>query len=121
MLIEPKEYARIVANNLRRLAYEKGVEQKDIAEAIGVSRTIVSQWMNANRTPRMDKVDALCRYFGCTRMDIMEPYGKRRETKEITDDQAELIRLTMTASPENVALVLSLLRKLEGIAPDERK
>ena len=38
MLIEPKEYSKIIANNLRRLAYEKGVEQKDIAEAIGVSR-----------------------------------------------------------------------------------
>lgn len=116
MLIEPKEYAKIVANNLRRLAYEKGVEQKDIAEAIGVSRTIVSQWMNANRTPRMDKVDALCKYFQCTRMDIMEPYGQKRETKEISDDQAELIRLTMTASADNVALALALLRKLEGVS-----
>lgn len=115
MLIEPKEYSKIIANNLRRLAYEKGVEQKEIAEAIGVSRTIVSQWMNANRTPRMDKVDALCKYFGCTRMDIMEPYGQKRETKEITDDQAELIRLTMTASADNVALALALLRKLEGV------
>lgn len=114
MLIEPKEYSKIIANNLRRLAYEKGVEQKDIAEAIGVSRTIVSQWMNANRTPRMDKIDALCKYFNCSRMDIMEPYGSKRETKEITDDQAELIRLTMKASPDNVALALALLRKLEG-------
>ena len=116
MLIEPKEYAKIVANNLRRLAYEKGVEQKDIAEAIGVSRTIVSQWMNANRTPRMDKIDALCKYFQCSRMDIMEPYGQKRETKEISDDQAELIRLTMTASADNVALALALLRKLEGVS-----
>lgn len=115
MLIDEKEYARIVAMNLKRLMHEKGVEQKDIAESLGVSRTIVSQWMNAKRTPRMDKVDALCRYFGCTRMDIMEPYGQHRETKEISDDQAELIRLAMTASADNVALALALLRKLEGV------
>jgi transcriptional regulator with XRE-family HTH domain len=110
-----KEYSKIIAQNLRRLMVEKGVEQKDVAEAIGVSKSLVSFWMNAARMPRMRKIDALCSYFGCRREDIMEPYGPRRKTKEITDDQAELIKITMKASPDNVALALALLRKLEGI------
>lgn len=114
MITDEKEYAKIVAMNLRRLAYEKQVEQKDIADALGVSRSIVSAWMNGRKTPRMDKIDRLCAYFHCLRADIMEPYGQKRPTKEVTDDQAELIQLAMKSSPENVALALALLKKLEG-------
>ena len=116
MIIDEREFAREFAINLRRLMYEKQVEQKDIAEALGVSRSIVSAWMNAKRTPRMDKIDALCSYFGCSRSDIMEPHGQKRKAKEVTDEQAELIQLTMKASPENVSLTLALLKKLEGLS-----
>ena len=110
-----QDYALIVAENLRNLIYEKQVEQKDIAKVTGVSPASVSLWLSGQRTPRMKHIDALCKYLECTRADIMEPSWKKRETKEISDEQADLIRLTMTASPENVSLVLAMLKKLEGI------
>lgn len=110
-----KDYALVVAENLRRLIYEKKVEQKDIAKVAGVSPASVSLWLSGQRTPRMKHIDALCKFLGCTRADIMEPSWKKREQKEISDEQADLIRLTMTASSDNVSLVLAMLKKLEGI------
>ena len=114
-MLTNEEYAKIVAKNLRRIMFERDKTQADIVNALGYSKQAVSAWMNGTRTPKMDKIDALCQYLNCKRSDIMEPYGQKRETKEITDDQAELIRLTMKASPDNVALALALLRKLEGV------
>ena len=112
-MISEKEYSIITSRNLRRLIYEKQVEQKDVAKALGVSQSIVSSWVNGTRTPKMKNIDALCRYFNCKRSDIMEPPGRKDRT-EITDEQAELIQLTMKASPDNVALALALLKKLES-------
>lgn len=115
-MLTNEEYAKIVAKNLRRIMFERDKTQADIVNALGFSKQAVSAWMNGTRTPKMDKIDALCKYLNCKRSDIMEPYGQKRETKEISDDQAELIRLTMTASADNVALALALLRKLEGVS-----
>lgn len=88
MKLSEQEYAKIVAKNLRRLAYENEKSQIDIAKAIGVHKSTVSAWMNATRTPRMDKVDMLCRYFGCRRSDIMEPEEKQKPREVYLDDEA---------------------------------
>lgn len=119
-MISKDEYNKAVARNLRRIMYEKQITQAKMAQDLGIGKSTISTWMNGEHIPRMNKIDMLCRYLNCSRSDLIE-VEPNRKTHDVTDDQAELIRLTMTASPENVALVLSLLRKLEGIDPDERK
>ena len=114
-MLTNEEYAKIVARNLRRIMFERDKTQTDIVNALGYSKQAVSAWMNGTRTPKMDKIDALCKYLNCKRSDIMEDPNNRHQTRDVSDDQAELIRLTMTASADNVALALALLRKLEGV------
>lgn len=79
-MIDEKNYSLITSRNLRRLIFEKQVEQKDVAKALGVSQSIVSGWVNGTRTPKMKNIDALCRYFNCKRSDIMEP--PRNDTRK---------------------------------------
>jgi len=69
-----EEYSKVVAANLRRLAYDHGKTQMDIAKDLGVNQATVSCWMNGRRTPKVDTIDRLCEYFNCIRDDIMEPY-----------------------------------------------
>lgn len=115
MLIDKNEYATVIANNLRRLALDKDVTQRQIADVIGVSPATVSGWMNGKKTPRMNKIELLCDFFGCKRSDIIEPDGMRPKMK-ITEEQADLIRLAMQARPENVTMVLNILKRLEGVS-----
>ena len=71
------EYGDMVfANNLRRLLEEKGKLSIDLANYLGVSKTIVSEWVNGKRFPRMDKVDKMCVFFNCRRSDLMDEQGK---------------------------------------------
>lgn len=70
-----KEYSQIVAQNLRRIAYEANKSQTDIAKDLKLSKGTISAWMNGTRTPKMPKIDMLCSYFGVKRSDIMEPNG----------------------------------------------
>lgn len=67
-----KEYAKIIAKNLRNIAYNAGKTQADISKDLGISKATVSSWMNGTRIPRMDKIDLLCHYFNVSRSDIME-------------------------------------------------
>lgn len=113
-MIDEKTYNRIVAANLRRLMYEKGVTQTDMAKALGFTKQSVSNWMNGEHLPRMNKMDKICEYLGCKRSDLME-VDKGRKAEPITTDQAQLIQLTMSADSENVRLALEVLRRMEGM------
>ena len=71
------EYGDMVfAKNLRRLLEEKGKLSIDLANYLGVSKTIVSEWINGKRFPRMDKVDKMCVFLNCRRSDLMDEPGK---------------------------------------------
>ena len=70
-----KEYAKVIASNLKRLAFTNEKTQMDIARDLNLNQSTLSGWMNGTRTPKMDKIDMLCDYFKCSREDIMEPHN----------------------------------------------
>lgn len=65
------EYAKVIAKNLKRIAYDHQKTQADIARDLKIKQSTVSSWMTGMRVPRMNKIDLLCHYFNCTRSDIM--------------------------------------------------
>lgn len=69
-----QEYAKIIAQNLRRIFYYNRKTQADVSRALGISKATLSSWMNGTRIPRIDKVDLLCHYFNVPRSAIMEPH-----------------------------------------------
>lgn len=113
-MMDEKTYNKMVASNLRRIMYEKGVNGTELAKALGFTKQSVSHWMNGEHLPRMNKLDKICEYLGCKRSDLME-VDKERKTNSITSSQAQLIQLAMTADSENVSLVLEVLKRLERV------
>ena len=69
-----EEYTDIVAKNIRRLLQEHEKTFIDLARDLKINKSTISSWVNGHRTPKMDKIDLLCKYFRCDREDIMEPY-----------------------------------------------
>ena len=70
--MDNKEYAKIIANNLRRIMYENDKSQAEVARALNISKATLSSWMNGTRIPRMQNIDMLCHYFNVSRAEIME-------------------------------------------------
>lgn len=66
-----KEYRKVLARNLKRIAYENHKTQADIVRDLNLKQTTVSTWMSGTRMPRMEHIDLLAHYFNCTRADIM--------------------------------------------------
>lgn len=85
-----KEYAKIIAKNLRNWMLKRDVTQADLCRDLDLSKTTVSSWMNGVRTPRMSKIDMLCDYLGCSRADLMEPtreeYYLNHETARLAQE-----------------------------------
>lgn len=125
------DYAKMVARNLRKIAYENGKTQADIARDLKISKATVSSWMNGTRLPRMDKIDLLCHYFNCNRVDIMEEdyeqdsqYYLNPETAQIAQEVFDnpdlriLFDAARDVSPDNIKLAAEMLSRFKKTNPD---
>ena len=95
-----QEYARLVARNIRRIAYDNGKTQADIARDLKISKATVSSWMNGTRVPRVNKIDLLCHYFNCKRSDIMQEHADQEEKNYYINEDARDYAQFLFENPE---------------------
>ena len=100
----------VFSKNLRMYISKKGKPRKDIAYEIGVSYSTLTDWINGNKYPRIDKIESLADYFGITKTDLIEDFDeikkdndrlvsvivKLRTNKELLDVVEKLISLDKT-------------------------
>lgn len=84
-----KSYGKVISKNLRRIMLKADKTQADLSRELGIGKTTISAWMNGVNVPRMDKIDLLCSYFGCTRSDLMEPHDEEYYLREDTAKMAQ--------------------------------
>jgi len=123
-----REYAKIIAKNLRNWMLKKDVTQADLCRDLDLSKTTVSSWMNGLRTPRMSKIDLLCDYLGCSRADLMEPERNdyyinsdaAKVAQEIFDnpDMRILFDAARDSKPEDLRRAADLLQRFKETNPE---
>ena len=70
-------FYELFSSNLLRLLHKNNLTQKEVADTIGVSPQTFNTWCKGVALPRMDKVDALAKYFNVSRSDLIsEPTPK---------------------------------------------
>ena len=55
-----------LGEKLQMLRRSRGLSQEQLAEALEVSRQAVSKWENDDSAPDLDRLRAICTYFGVT-------------------------------------------------------
>lgn len=71
--------------NLKRYLKEKKKTQKELAEYLNVSPTIVSYYIKGINTPRMDKIDKITKFLGIERSDLIGHNSDVVDNKENID------------------------------------
>lgn len=101
--------AKIFAKNLNRYIERTGKTQKEIAEAVGVTPAACNWWVKGQKYPRMDKVEMLAEYFGCTLSDLVE----EQEAESPID-----IKSAIRTLPKDVQEIVNLCMEVPGLAGD---
>lgn len=83
-MIREEDLAKTIGWNINALLLRADKTQIDLAEYLGVSKSTVSMWVNGVRVPRMARIDAMARFFGVNRSDIMEPWGEPHSAGSIS-------------------------------------
>ena len=112
-----QELLSIIADNIRIQMQEKGLTIADVARELGVSHTAASNWCKGQKMPRVDKIDAMCRLFGCRRSDLLE----KKATADVDRLAEELkenphYRMLLSAArdlkPEDFHILMQIAEKL---------
>ena len=75
-----REFNAIFSERLRYYLNKYEITQLELSKRLGVGTTSVYNWCNGIKTPRMDKVDAMCEIFHCKRSDLMEDKSEKPQT-----------------------------------------
>ena len=60
----------IFSNNLQRLRHLKNISMTELAEAIGVSQSTISDWENGKKMPRSGSIQKIADYYAQQTQDV---------------------------------------------------
>lgn len=110
-----RDFNSIFSERLRYYLSKFEMTQLELSKRLGVGTTSVYNWCNGLKTPRMDKVDAMCNIFHCNRSDLMEDKTTQPETRYYLNDETLQIAQEAFENPE-----LRTLFKVARDIPPER-
>lgn len=61
-----------VGENIKRIRKEKGLKQKDLAEALSVSEVMISQWENGSRNPKQSTLIKIAKALDVHLKDLLD-------------------------------------------------
>ena len=95
-----QEFNTVFSKRLRYYLNMYGITQAELAKKLGVGTTSVYNWCNGIKTPRMDKVDAMCDLFHCNRSDLIEDKLEDSDDTYYLNDDAREMAQFMFENPE---------------------
>jgi len=103
----------VFAKNLSRYLDRFGVDQKIVAEAVGVAPSTFNEWIKGKKYPRIDKIEMLAQYFGILKSDLIE--NKEEESYspgqvQLTEGEKTLLDLFRKVPEDKQAMVIQMIR-----------
>ena len=85
-----KEWSKeVLAHNLRKNMEARNINQSELAKIAGVSPATVSDWLNAKKYPRIDKIEIIAKHFGIKKSDLIEDKSSQEEIKKNSEILAD--------------------------------
>lgn len=95
----------VMAENILYYMTVHDLDRNDICKILDIPYTTLSDWLNAKKYPRIDKIEMLANYFGIEKSDLIERRDKKCQdkfqmlfdkTKDIlSDDDRAMIEFVM--------------------------
>ena len=117
----------IFAQNLDTYMTATKTTRADICALLGVGKSTVASWCNAEKIPRMDKIEKMANHFGIKKSDLIEQKenpqpkaeGELSEYLEYLRERPErkaLLSVTKNATKEQIETAVKIVDAyLEGI------
>lgn len=81
-----------MSKNLKYYIERSGKDRKTLAEIWGFPYSTVTDWINGNKYPRIDRIEVMAEYFGILKSDLIEERTEEhREMQKKNDTLADIV------------------------------
>ena len=84
----------ILSKNIKKYMELKGVNRMAVADQTGISYTTLTDWINGNSYPYIDKIDLLAQFFGCKKSDLIEDRTWDNNTR-LSNMEKDVVRVPL--------------------------
>lgn len=108
----------IFSKNLKYYIDKCGKDRRELAEIWGFPYSTLSEWINARKYPRIDRIEIMADYFGVLKSDLIEEKEKPAPVDDgLTESQRQLIEFAKTVPEDKAAMILRVMQSI--VASDE--
>lgn len=72
----------ILANNLRKYIAMCGKDRRVVAKELNVPYSTLTDWVNARKYPRIDRLERMAEYFNISKSDLIEDFEKKQKDND---------------------------------------
>ena len=103
-----EESKKIMAENIKYYMNKKGVNNQQICDALNLKYTTFMDWIKGVTYPRIGKVEAMAKYFGVLKSDLIERKTEQQREAEKKNDKLASIIVRMRYDEDFLSVVETL-------------
>ena len=100
----------ILSKNLRYYIDKSGKDRRELAETWGFPYSTVTDWINGNKYPRIDRIEIMADYFGILKSDLIEEKTEKHREMQKKNDIISDVVIRMQTDETFSAAVESLYK-----------
>lgn len=89
----------VFGDNIARLRAEKGLSQRDLASALGISKGTVGAWETKDTLPDWDRMEEISRYFDIQMPRLFSKYIPMRDEEEFSSVETRVYGRIAAGTP----------------------
>lgn len=98
----------VFAKNLKYYMDCKRINQKELADIVGVSAPTVNDWLKSKKYPRIDKIEIIADYFRILKSDLIEEKSDEHMALQANNDIISDIIIRMRTDMDFLSVVTTL-------------
>lgn len=103
----------IIGKNIIHLLELRGMTQRELAESLGVNKSVVSAWCLGQKSPRTTRLDDIAKVLSCAVEDILrDPETTPDFRQSMKDDNGVIFDLFEKATPEQKHTIEKIIKSI---------
>ena len=98
----------VMAKNLKYFIDRSGKSRRELAQIWGFPYSTLSEWLNAKKYPRIDRIEKMASYFGILKSDLIEDNLSEQKKIMLTNDILADIIIKMRSNTKFLDAVKAL-------------
>lgn len=113
---------KVMAENIRRHMDKMGLDRKEFCKRLGFKYSTVTDWLNAEKYPRIDKIEMMANFFNVSKADLVEPYSSTQSNDNtLANNNLESSSSSATTIPNLTPTERTLIKNYRSLSDDGKQ